>query len=130
MFSLFGKNKVVVPVIDVAKQFATHLKYGVPLDDNERGRSGLEFRERFLKELDNPDAWKNKDPFIVLDFEGVKRISPSFAYVGFAYFRKYAPAERIEKKIHKVNLSPIKRFTIDLEVQLFIDQHDPFEYLK
>lgn len=105
-----------IPTVDVAEDF--HGRLSNRDESQGDGRfTAVEFREKFLKELDNQAAWEDKNPFICFDFKGVTRISPSFASEAFAYFSKYTRPKTILKKITFKNISYVKMLIIEHEVE-------------
>ena len=40
--------------------------------------TGIDFREKYLSELDSPDWWNDANKIITLDFEDVTTIGPSW----------------------------------------------------
>lgn len=87
--------------------------------DNHQGDgkfNAVEFRDKYLKFLDNSEIWKTESPAITLDFCGVEKLGPSFANEAFAYFTQFAKPERIKRKIIFINISKIKMETIDIEL--------------
>lgn len=101
--------------VDVGKQFYHRLANR----DQRQGDgkySAVEFRDKYLKFLDNEEAWRTDKEEIVLDFTNVKKIGPSFANEAFAYFTKYAKPERIFKKIVFKNISQVQRMIIHEEL--------------
>lgn len=78
--------------------------------------TAVEFRNKYLSELDSDIAWKNDNLFIEFDFSNVKKIGPSFANEAFAYFTKYAKPTQILKKIEFTNISKVKRLIIEQEL--------------
>jgi hypothetical protein len=81
-----------------------------------------EFREKYLGFLDSDEKWKNEDKEIILDFNGVKKIGPSFANEAFAYFAKYARPDLILKKIKFVNISEVQEAIIRTELDSGYDK--------
>ena len=79
--------------------------------------TAVEFRKKYLNELDDPAAWKIKEPFIVLNFVNVKRLGPSFANEAFAYFTKWADPLTIYSRIIFSNLSKVQKSIIDVEIK-------------
>ncbi len=79
--------------------------------------TGVEFREKYLIELDSSDQWENDAEFITLDFSNVKRLGPSWANEAFAYFTKYQKPDFILKKINLKNISRVKLAIIKQEVE-------------
>lgn len=78
--------------------------------------NAMEFRDKFLAELDNKSAWGTSAPYIVFDFSGVKKIGPSFANEAFAFFTQYARPDLIFKKILFENITTVQKEIIELEV--------------
>ena len=75
-------------MIDVGEVFSTRLVNS----NNFHGdgtHTALEFRYKYLSELDSTNAWKDESTSVGLDFSKVVKISPSFANEAFAYFTKY-----------------------------------------
>jgi len=103
-------------VLDVGIEFAPSL---TNRDDHQRdGRhSGVEFRERYLKDLENENNWPGDAPFIALDFSHVKRLGPSWSNEVFAYFTKFANPEEILRQIKLVNISRVKESIIRKEIE-------------
>ena len=102
--------------IDIGQDFSESLTNRNSYQRDGR-HSGLEFRESYLKELDDRDSWKNKDCFIILDFSKVKRLGPSWANEAFAYFAQFADPDLILKKIQLINISRVKENIIEIEVK-------------
>ena len=102
--------------IDIKSQFSDSL---TNRDEFQRdGKfTGVEFREKFLKELDNAEAWMDNNPFITLDFSNVKRLGPSWANEVFAFFTKFANPKQILKKIVFKNISAVKLAIIEKEIE-------------
>ncbi len=102
--------------VDVGQDFYPRLANR----DQKQGdgkHTAIEFRKRFLRELDDESAWKQLDPFIVLDFRHIRKIGPSFANEAFAYFTQYASPEMILKKIKFENLTEVQRSIIQEELE-------------
>ncbi len=78
--------------------------------------TAIEFRERYLSQLDNEEIWKTDSVEISLDFTGIKKIGPSFANEAFAYFTKYAKPKKILSKISLINISKIQKLIIEEEL--------------
>jgi len=80
--------------------------------------SAIEFRNRYLKDLDNADYWARRDDqqFIVLDFSNVKKIGPSFANEAFGYFTKYTTPEVFRKKVQIIKASKVQLLIIEEEL--------------
>lgn len=79
--------------------------------------TAVQFRQRFLGHLDFHKSWDKKGPIVLFDFEGVKKLSPGFANEAFAHFTIYASPDKIFERIQFINISPVKRETIEREVQ-------------
>lgn len=107
--------------LDVAMEVGSKLRYRDEHQskmENEFAVSAVEFRNKYLSELDNPEAWLDTKPFIILDFKDVTHITPSFAHEAFAYFRKYATPKKILTKIKFINLRSVQEDLIALELNL------------
>ena len=76
-----------------------------------------QFRQRYLYQLDNEEAWKNDRMSITFNFQNVKKIGPSFANEAFAYFMKYTSPENLKRKIVFKNLSNVQEIIIDEELK-------------
>lgn len=102
--------------IDVGKDFYHRLanrdKY-----QGDGTHTAEEFRYKYLKELDKPEAWTIDDEYIVFDFQNVKKIGPSFANAAFGHFMKYTKPERFLKRIRFINISDVHRLIIKEELE-------------
>ena len=70
----------------------------------------------FLKYLDQRSYWKTDNKPIILNFEDVEKIGPSFANEAFAYFTKYASPDKILKRIIFKNITQVQRSIIKNEL--------------
>jgi len=79
--------------------------------------TGVEFRTQFLAPLEAQDWWKNSSEELVLDFDKVDTIGPSWANEVFAYYTDAGrtPTE-ILKKIKFQKISPVKLNLIKTEI--------------
>jgi hypothetical protein len=107
--------------LDVAMEVGSKLRYR----DEQQAKmdkgfavSAVEFRNKYLSELDNPESWTDTKLFIILDFKDVTHLAPSFAYEAFAYFRRYATPKRILTKIKFINIREVQLNVIELELNL------------
>lgn len=75
------------------------------------------FRMTYLSDLDTEEAWNNTTPYIIFNFQDVKKIGPSFANEAFAYFTRYARPEAITKRILFTNITNVQRAIIETELQ-------------
>jgi len=102
--------------VDIGKEFGENL---INRDKQQGdGKAGaIEFRTRYLFALDNKGVWENDDQYIILNFQNVKRLGPSFSNEAFAYFTKYAKPERIRRKIKFINLDIVQESILDLELK-------------
>lgn len=102
-------------IIDVGKDFSPTLT-----NRDKRQRDGkhtaIEFRDKFLSDLNNKEAWKDNNPFIELDFSHVSKMGPSWANEAFAYFTKFVPPDKVRSKIVFKNISKVKSAIIDQEL--------------
>lgn len=87
-------------------------------------KTAIEFRTRYLKELDNDSWWDSPNESIIIDFIGVKKLSPSFADEAFAYFTRYAPPEKIKSKIKFTNMTTVQERILDMELK------DAYDHIK
>ena len=102
--------------IDVGKDFYFRLANRNKFQGDGK-HTAVDFREKYLKELDSKEAWLNLDGFITFDFSGVRKIGPSFANEAFAYFMKYTNPENFKKKVLFNNASEVQSMIIDNELQ-------------
>lgn len=96
--------------------------FGVNLRNRDKNQtdgkcSGLEFREKYLKDLEKADWWKG-DNILLLDFEGVLTLSPGWANEAFSYFGRYSfiSYEQFTSRVKINNLSKVKQQTITDEL--------------
>lgn len=102
--------------IDVGRDFYNFLS-NRNADQGNGKYTAIEFREKYLKFLDNDDAWKTSNTAIIFDFSNVDTMISSFANEAFAYFTKYAPPERIMKKIKFENITRVKMEIVEAELE-------------
>jgi len=102
--------------IDVGKEFY-HRLANRNKSQGDGEHTAEEFREKYLKFLDNENAWTINTESIVLNFKNVKKIGPSFANEAFAYFTKYAKEEQIFMKIKIEEASIVQMEIIRLEIK-------------
>ena len=121
MYLLSEEDRLKIPIVRIVKDFSSTLRYGIPKNSFETPHSAQAFRDLFLKQFDKQEAWQNSEVDIILDFKDVEILTPVFAHHAFAYFRKYATSERIMKKFHRTNITSIKKHTIDLELEMYLD---------
>lgn len=79
--------------------------------------NGEDFRKKYLKDFDSKEAWRNSDPEIEIDFEGVTKLGPSWANEVFAHFTRYASPKNILSKFVLTGLSEVKQSIIDVELK-------------
>jgi hypothetical protein len=107
----------MIPTIDVGKDFYHRLANR----DNKQGDgkyTAVEFRKKYLADLNNEGAWKTNDLFIEFDFSNVKRIGPSFANEAFGYFTQYARPEVILQRIKFKHISEVQLMIIKEELEV------------
>lgn len=101
--------------IDIGEDFFPRLT-----NRDTRQRDGkytaVEFREKYLSELDKEEAWKDDSLYINLDFKNVSKMGPSWANEVFAYFTKYSRPEKVLDKIRLINISRVKKSIIKQEL--------------
>ena len=79
--------------------------------------SGEEFRETHLSDLHRSDWWDDPRETITLDFKGVRIVSPTWADEVFGYFMTAdIDPVKVFQKIRLINLSDVKRETIEHEI--------------
>jgi len=102
--------------VDVGKEFYHRL---ANRDENQGDgkHTALEFWNKYLSELDKAEAWTTSNEFIVLDFQNVKKIGPSFANEAFGHFMKYTDPNNFLKKIKFINISDVHRLIIKEELE-------------
>jgi hypothetical protein len=101
-------------------KIATDFYHRLANRDSRQGdgrHTAVEFREKYLSSLDSKAAWGDAGCIVLLDFEGVRKIGPSFANEAFAYFTKYADPETILKKICLKNASNVQSKIIQMELE-------------
>ena len=106
----------MIRTIDVGNDFSKILT-NRDISQRDGSFTAIEFRNSFLKELDDDNQWKDDATFCVLDFRNVDRLGPSWANEVFAYFARYAKPERILRKITLANISSVKRAIIEKEIE-------------
>jgi hypothetical protein len=96
-------------VVDVGKEFSSRLA--------DRSQA-ITFVNKYLAKLLNEEAWLNEEPFIILDFTNVHKISPGFASQAFANFLDFVDVspEKILKKIVFKNISNVQLEIINTEL--------------
>ncbi len=102
--------------VDVGKEFYHRLANR----DEYQGdgmHTAVEFRSKYLSELDKVEAWTTTNEFIVLDFQNVKKIGPSFANEAFGYFMRYTDPKKFVQKIKFINISDVHRIIIKEELE-------------
>lgn len=102
--------------IDVGKEFSTNLTNRDKLQRDGKF-NGVDFRTKYLSELDNNELWNNDDTLIILDFGNVERLGPSWANEVFAYFSKFGEQDLVLKKIKLENISRVKLAIIEKEIE-------------
>lgn len=102
--------------VDVGKEFYHRL--GNRDEHQGDGQyTAVDFRNRFLSELDDNKAWTRSGVFIVLDFKNVRKIGPSFANEAFGYFMKYTNPSSFLKKVQFKNISEVQLIIIKEELE-------------
>ncbi len=101
--------------IDVGKEFSDYLVNRNKLQ-GDGSSTAEQFRDRFLKELENDQWWSGEDS-IVLNFKNVRTLGPSWANEVFAYYTEKRVKELIFKKIILKDISVVKREIIEQEIE-------------
>jgi hypothetical protein len=102
--------------VDVGRDFHHRLANRDTYQGDGR-HTAVEFRAKYLSGLDNPETWKDTNPAIVLDFQNVKKIGPSFANEAFGHFMKYTTPQRFLEKVKFINISDVQRIIIKEELE-------------
>lgn len=105
-------------IIDIGRQFGSRLLYRSSEPANERTRSngGIEFRMRFMSELETPEFWSDKTRMITLDFKNVDTLGPAWANEVFAYWAQCRLPADVKNKIKCINITEVKQAVIDIEL--------------
>lgn len=101
--------------IDVGKDFYHRLANRNKLQGDGQN-TAVEFREKYLAELDNEEAWREEREPIVFSFRAVKKIGPSFANEAFAYFTKYVKPGEFLQVVRFQDISPVQMMIIREEL--------------
>lgn len=99
-----------------AKDFSKRLVNRNPQQGDGK-KTAIEFRDTYLTDLFHEGAWDNDEPLIAIDFEGIQKMSPSFADEAFGFFAQFADPERIKKKIKFINMSTIQEKILNMELK-------------
>ena len=105
--------------INISKEFSDYL-----VNRNKNQGDGKftaeDFRENFLQELEDDSWWKDPSKSIVLNFENVQTLGPSWANEVFAHYadlRFNINADDIQSKIKLKEISPVKLEIIKQEIE-------------
>ena len=114
--TLTHSQRSAMQSVEIAKQFCSRLVNRDKLQGDGKC-SGELFRTQFLQELDSLAWWKDPDTSITLDFSEIETLGPSWANEVFAYFTKFDQSpSKILSKIRLLNISRVKRSTIEMEI--------------
>lgn len=103
-------------VIKIAQEFSPRLVNRNPLQGTGK-HTGIDFRDKYLKEADDESWWADPSRSITLSFENVDTLGPSWANEVFAYFTKYTKDKtEILKKFILKDISRVKQSTIETEI--------------
>lgn len=103
--------------LDIGNKF-----YHKLLNRNELQGDGkytaIEFREKFLNDLDDKSWWDDDSKLIELDFKNVEVMGPSWTNEIFAYYLSQGiKIAEIQRKIRCLNLTKTKEITIQKELK-------------
>ena len=102
--------------IDIGKVFFHKLANRNHLQGDGK-HTAIEFRNKFLKDLDTDEWWLNPNLRIELDFGNVELIGPSWANEIFAYYlTKGLNKKQVLEKIICLNLTKTKTVIINREL--------------
>ena len=107
----------MIKTIDVGKEFY-HRLANRDYRQGDGKYTAVEFRKKYLADLDKESEWKKNDIFIEFDFSNVKRIGPSFANEAFGYFTQYARPEVILQRIGFKHISEVQLMIIKEELNV------------
>ncbi len=102
-------------IVDVGNDFYHRLANR----DNHQGdglHNAIEFREKYLSELDNKNVWSSGREFITLDFINVKKIGPSFANAAFGHFMQHTDPSTFLKVVKFINITDVHLLIIKAEL--------------
>jgi hypothetical protein len=102
--------------VDVGKDFYHRLANRDQFQGDGK-HTAVEFRNKYLLELDNKAAWSYPEQFIELDFQNVNKIGPSFANEAFGYFMKYTDPQGFIRKVKFSNISEVHLMIIEEELE-------------
>lgn len=104
--------------IDIGRQFGSRLLYrsSEPANERTRPNGGVEFRMRFMSELETPEFWSDKTRSITLDFSNVETLGPAWANEVFAYWLQRRQSRDVKAKILCINITEVKQAVIDIEL--------------
>ena len=102
--------------VDVGKDFSHEL---INRDETQGDGlfTGKQFRAKYLGYLDNREVWNSNPEQIILDFNSVDVLLPSFANEAFAYYTLYAKPRQILDVIKFENITNVKKQIIDIELE-------------
>ncbi len=106
----------MIQTIDVGTVFSPRLTNRDP-NQGDGKNTAIEFRTRYLSELDDPQVWLSPTLRIRLDFANVVRLGSSFANEAFGYFVRHARPEAILKVIQFVNTTNVQMTMIEQELR-------------
>lgn len=102
--------------IRIAKEFSQYL-FNRDSKQGDGTNTAVEFREKFLTDLESDAWWKDPNSSIVFDFEGVVTLGPSWANGVFAYYTCKHSLSTITSKFEFINLSRVKMEVINFEIE-------------
>ena len=103
-------------VIDIGNVFFRRLLNRNHLQGDGK-HTAMEFRDKYLVELDDTSWWKDKTKKIELNFENVEVLGPSWTNEIFTYYLdKGIKPKQILKKIRCSHLSKTKEMIIHMEL--------------
>lgn len=102
--------------VDVGKEFYHRLTNRDEYQADGQ-HTAVDFRKKYLSDLDKAEAWTKSGELIILDFANVKKIGPSFAHEAFGYFMKYTDPAGFVKKVKLTNISDVFKMIIEVELE-------------
>ena len=103
--------------IALAKDFSDFL---INRDEhqNDGADNAVDFRRKFLADLDSKEWWEDATKQVVINFDGVDTLAPSWANEAFAYYTKFCPdVSKVLSKIILKHVNIVHRSIIETEVK-------------
>ncbi len=104
-------------MINLAKDFSPVLRNRNKYQTDGKF-TAIEFRKKFLNELDSQEWWGNESKTISIDLSDIDTLGPSWVNEAFAYFARYnINSEALFKKINFIGLDEVWKEIIEQEMK-------------